>query len=140
MGYMEKLEELIHKEVDKEVAKGSLTPDSIRTIGYGIDVIKDLREIEKCDMEMSEGYSGHYPNRGYNIMPYYAYDDMSMDGRSYARRRDSMGRYSRDDSPSMGYSRENKIDQLQRMMDSASDPEERETYRRLIVRMENEKH
>jgi len=139
MADMRKLEELIHKEIDKEVEKGSLTPETMKTIGCAVDTIMDIHKIEKIDMEMSEGYSGHYPNRGYNIMPY-SYEDMSMDGRSYARRRDSMGRYSRDDSPSMGYSRENKIDQLQRMMDSASDPEERETYRRLIVRMENEKH
>lgn len=136
---LDRLSDLIMKEIEAETNKGSLTPDSVRTIGYGVDILKDITCMKKDESEMDKGYSGHYPNRGYNIMPY-SYEDMGIDGRSYARRRDSMGRYSRDDSPSMGYSRENKIDQLQRMMDSASDPEERETYRRLIVRMENEKH
>lgn len=132
---MHKLEELIGREIDKEVAKGSLTPDSIRTIGYAVDVVKDLREIEKCDKEMQEGYSGHYPQRGYNIMPYYSYDD--MDGRSY-QRRDSMGRYSRDGgSYREGYSRDEKIDHLEKMMNEAKDPEEKEMYRKLLIRTEN---
>ena len=39
--------------------------------------------------------------------------------------------YSRDDGMS-------KIDQLQKMMDDAKDPEERETLRRLIVHAENQ--
>lgn len=73
-------------------------------------------------------------------MPYYSYEDS---GNSYARRRDSMGRYSRDgqmngSSYRQDYSRESKIDTLQRMMDESKSPEEKESLRRLIVHMENE--
>ena len=140
MADMRKLEELIYKEIDKEVAKGSLTPETMKTIGCAVDTIMDIHKIEKIDMEMEEGYSGHYPQRGYNIQPYYSYED----GGSYApRRRDSMGRYSRDgqmndSSYRQDYSRESKIDQLQRMMDESKDPNEKESLRRLIVHMENE--
>lgn len=156
---MNKLEELIYKEIDKEVTKGSLNPESMKAIGDGIDVIKDILEMEKCEMEIEQGYSGHFPQRGYNIMPYmygsYEGGGGSNEsyarggGGSYARRRDSMGRFSREGGGSYensyrrggggGYSRDEKIDSLQRMMDEASDPDEREAYRRLIVKMENEK-
>ena len=136
---MRKLEELIGREIDKEVAIGSLTPDSIRTIGYAVDVVKDLREIEKCDKEMQEGYSGHYPQRGYNIMPYSYADPMMMQDNSFAQRRDSMGRYSRDGGSYRdgGYSRDEKIDHLEKMMNEAKDPDEREMIRKLIIKAEN---
>lgn len=134
-----KLCDLVKREIDKEVAKGSLTPDSIRTIGYAIDVVKDIKTIEAMEEYGDDGYSGHYPDKGWRVMPHYAYDEMPE--RSYARRRDSMGRYSRDDYDSSyrGYSRDEKIDHLQRMMDESKDPDEKETIRRLIVKMESER-
>lgn len=136
---LEKLETLICAEIDKEVAKNSLTPDTVRTIGYAVDILKDIKTMRKDEMEMEEGYSGHYPGRGYNIMPYYAYDD-GMDGRNYARRRDSMGRYSRGGSYARGdYSRDEKIDRLHRMMDEAESDAEREAYRKAIIQLENGK-
>ena len=133
-----KLCELIHREIDKEVAKNSLTPDSVRTIGYAVDVLKDIKTIEAMEDEYG-GYSGHYPERGWQVRPFYSYNDMPDN--SYARMRDSMGRYSRDDMPDgsyRGYSRNNKIENLERMMNEAKDPEEREMYRKLIVKAENE--
>jgi hypothetical protein len=137
MGDYKKLCDLLDREIDSEVAKGKLTPDSVHVLGAAIDIVKDIKTIEAMEEEYG-GYSGHYPNRGY--MPYYAYD-AGMDGMSYApRRRDSMGRYSRDmdNSYRQDYSRESKIDQLQRMMDESKDPNEKESLRRLIVHMENE--
>ena len=140
MGDYKKLCDLLDREIDSEVAKGKLTPDSVRVLGAAIDIVKDIKTIEAMEEEYG-GYSGHYPDRGY--MPYYAYD-AGMDGMSYApRRRDSMGRYSRDgqmngSSYRQDYSRESKIDQLQRMMDESKDPNEKESLRRLIVHMENE--
>lgn len=118
---------LVDAEIDKEVAKGSLTPETIRTIGYAIDVIKDIKTIEA--MESEYGYSGHYPERGWNVRPYYSYEDAP--DYSYARRRDSMGRYSRED----GYSR--KMDDLERMMNEARSEDERELYRKLIEKERN---
>lgn len=137
MEKFDRLCNLISAEIEKEVVKGSLSPDTIRTIGYGIDILKDLKEIEAMEEASHDGYSGHYPERGWNIRPYYSYDEMdmrmAMDGndRSYAQRRDSMGRYSR------GYSRDERIDTLQRMMDDAKSESERESIRKLILQMEN---
>ena len=148
MGDFKKLCDLVTAEINKEVAKGSLSPDTIRTIGAGIDVLKDIKDMERDDKMEEQGYSGHYPERGWQVMPYYAYDD----GMSYARRRDSMGRYMRsrdsyDDgsydemydgrSNRRGYSRDAKIEQLEDMMNHAKNDAERESIRKLIVQMEN---
>lgn len=124
-----KLCDLVNREIDKEVAKGSLTPETIRTIGFGIDVVKDIKTINA--MEEEYGYSGHYPERGWQVRPFYSYGDMP--DRSYARGRDSMGRYSRE------YSYDEKLDHLERMMDMAKDPEEREMYRKLLAKAEKER-
>lgn len=144
-----KLCTLILGEVNKEVAKNSLSPDAMRTIGVAIDTLKDIKEMERNEKMDEQGYSEHYPNRGWNIMPYYAYDDMNM--ASYApRRRDDMGRFMRsrdsydgsyDDyegrSNRRGYSRDAKIEQLEDMMNHAKNDAERESIRKLIVQMEN---
>jgi len=83
----------------------------------------------------SEGYSNGYSNGYYPRYPYYMYDGEM--GNSYARgrganaKRDSMGRYSRDDGYSMndGYSRDTK-EELRMMMDRAKDEREREALRK----------
>lgn len=150
MGDFKKLCSLIEAEIAKEVNKGSLAPDTIRTIGAGIDVIKDVKQMERDEKMDEQGYSGHYPERGYNIMPYYIHDGMPYDdGMSYARRRDSMGRFMRsrdsyDDGSyddmsrsRRGYSRDEKIDTLERMMENAKNDTERESIRKLILQMEN---
>lgn len=150
MGDFKKLCDLVTAEINKEVAKGSLSPDTIRTIGAGIDVLKDVKEMERNEKMDEQGYSGHYPERGYNIMPYYFQSMPYDDGMSYARRRDDMGRFMRsrdsydgsyDDyegrSNRRGYSRDAKIEQLEDMMNHAKNDAERESIRKLIVQMEN---
>lgn len=71
----------------------------------------------------------------------YSNDDMQS-GNSYARKRDSRGRYSRDyysrDGRSMGYSRDDKarmIEQLEDMMQDAKSDMEREALRNCINQM-----
>lgn len=120
-----KLKDLVYREIDKEVEKGTLTPDTVRTIGCAVDILKDISTIDAMEDYGEDEYSGRYH------MPYYAYDDMG--DRSYARKRDRMGRFSR-----RGYSRDDKIEHLERMMNEARDEGEKELYRKLIVRMENE--
>ena len=143
MGDYKELCDLIDREIAKETAKQSLTPDTVRTIGYAVDILKDIAELKKMDMEMEQGYSGHYPERGWSVTPFYAYDnDMSMDRQSYAQRRDGMGRYMRSYDGSYrggrgGYSRDEQIDSLRKMMDGAKNEQEREAIRKAIVTMEN---
>lgn len=80
-----------------------------------IDILKDITTIDAMHKADNDGYS-----RGWDV------------DYSYARGRDSRGRYmSRDD----GYSRNDKedmIDKLTAMMRSARTDEERESYRKMI--------
>ena len=76
--------------------------------------------------EMSEGYSGMmYPR-------YYGddYMDGRSYGRSYARRRDSMGRYSR------GYSGDEMADELHALMEKAPDERTKKEFKKFIEKIE----
>ena len=87
-----------------------------------VDILKDITTIDAMHKADHDGYSGTNMDysRGWDV------------DYSYARGRDSRGRYmSRDD----GYSRNDKedmIDKLTAMMRSARTDEERESYRKMI--------
>lgn len=85
------------------------------------------KNILKGDEMEEESYSGDYGRR-------YAYDypDDTSYGRSYARRRDSMGRYSRRYSGD-----EAMLDTLRDMMESAPDERTKAEYRKFIAKMES---
>ena len=95
MEKMKKLCELIESELSKIAEKG-LTTSNLETAYKLVDMYKDLKNTEYWEikgeyydtvlMEMQGGYS---QNDGYSMME----DDYSMRG----RKRDRMGRYSRDD-------------------------------------------
>lgn len=94
MEKMKKLCELIESELGKIAEKG-LTTSNLETAYKLVDMYKDLKNTEYWEtkgeyydtvlMEMQGGYS----ERDYSMME----DDYSMRG----RKRDRMGRYSRDD-------------------------------------------
>lgn len=91
------------------------------------DTIKNIDKI--CALEDGmDGYSGarhwvrgHYSRDGRTVPEY-------MDGYGYARRRDSMGRYSREDG------RDEMMSHLSAAM-ATSDEEDREMIRRLMDKM-----
>lgn len=95
MERMKKLCELIESELGKIAEKG-LTTSNLETAYKLVDMYKDLKNTEYWEtkgeyydtvlMEMQGGYS---QNDGYSMMD----DDYSMRG----RKRDRMGRYSRED-------------------------------------------
>ena len=95
MEKMKKLCELIESELSKIAEKG-FTSTNLDTAYKMVDIYKDIKNMEYWDtkgeyydtvlMEMQGGYS---QNDGYSMME----DDYSMRG----RKRDRMGRYSRDD-------------------------------------------
>lgn len=97
MEKMKKLCELIESELGKIAEKG-LTTSNLETAYKLVDMYKDLKNTEYWEtkgeyydtvlMEMQGGYS----ERDYSMMA----DDYSMRG----RKRDSRGRYSRDDGMS----------------------------------------
>lgn len=95
MEKMKKLCELIESELSKIAEKG-LTTSNLETAYKLVDMYKDIKNTEYWEtkgeyydtvlMEMQGGYS---QNDGYSMME----DDYSMRG----RKRDRMGRYSRED-------------------------------------------
>lgn len=124
MEYMYKLKDKLCEELEEIARKPELSAGDLETIHKLTDTIKN---IDKISMLEDEGYSRA---GGWEIDGRGVYER----GSSYRRRRDSMGRYSRDrDEYSQGYSRDSYHDgrdrmkqQLQEMMrEAGSDHEKR---------------
>ena len=115
---MKELYELKDKLCDelKEYGKKDMSAGSLDVVDKLAHTIKN---IDKIIQSHEDGASGYYP-----------YDDRSYRG-SYARRRDSMGRYS-----SYGYSRHSLTEKLRELMDEAPDDKTRSEIQRLVDKME----
>ena len=125
---MENLKYMLMDEVNEYERKGKLSSGDLPTIHMLTDTIKNICKINMLDEE--EGYSregGNWNARG-------SYEG----GESYARRkRDRMGRYSREGSY-RGYSRDSAKDymmeQMEEMMREA-DPKDKEALRKCMDTM-----
>ena len=149
MHYMEDLKDLLCAELEDYAEKGKksgkMSMGDLDSIHKLTDTVKNILKIDLLESE--EGYSedGHYMGEGriYGT----SYDDGMRRGvgYSYARgrgryaKRDSMGRYSRDDGYMRrdgGYSREDgkayMMEQLEDMMEDAEKPAEKEALRRCM--------
>ena len=149
MHYMHDLKDLLCAELEDYAEKGKksgkMSMGDLESIHKLTDTVKNILKIDL--MESDEGYSedGHYMGEGriYGT----SYDDGMRrgGGYSYARgrgryaKRDSMGRYSRDDGYMRrdgGYSREDgkayMMEQLEDMMEDAEKPAEKEALRRCM--------
>jgi predicted component of type VI protein secretion system len=125
MDELYELKEKLCKEL-KDYGSKELSAGSLSTIDSLAHTVKNLDKI--IEAYEDEGNSGYYP---------YAYDDGmnrggrsyngSYRGRSYARRRDSMGRYSR----------EGLADKMRDLMDEAPDERTRQEIQRMIEKFEN---
>lgn len=137
----ENLKEMLCEELETYAKKGELSAGSLEVIHKLTDTIKNIDKIEM--LEEDGGYSrdgGDWEARG-------SYRDGSSyrGGSSYAgRRRDSMGRYSRDGGMSMrrgGYSRDDGkdeiIEHMRDLMGMAESEEEKQAIRRCISQLEN---
>ena len=100
------LKELLCEELEKYGDKRELSAGSLDVIDKLAHAAKNVDKLIEAD----DGYSGRY-----------------MPDRSYARRRDSMGRYSRD----------GMADKLRELMKDAPDEHSREEIRRLADKMES---
>ena len=114
---MKELYELKERLIDelKDYGKKDLSGSALTAIDTLAHATKNVCKI----IEDSDGYSGNYP---------YAYDDGMGRGSyrgSYARNRDSMGRYSR----------HSLSDKLRELMDEAPDDRTRMEIKRLIDKM-----
>lgn len=108
--------ESLKKEIRQLNSKPDISPTELDRLYKAVDIIKDIKTIEAME---EAGYSNDYP---YDDMSYtrgrYSYEGR---GNSYARGRDSMGRYTSRDEGSMVH--ENKehlkrqIEEMQAKLD-----------------------
>lgn len=165
------IKDIMEDELKQMSKKEQLTKEDVCLIGEMVDIVKDIETIEAMKDAAAQGWSNDYGGnyaRGYSEEYSNAYSNRSRnsydgrrgrdndnDGRyseagSYARGRDSMGRYTsreggssyRGNSYEEGYSRHSKeemIKNLESMMMNARTPEERESYRNTIEQMQMSK-
>ena len=158
MHYMHDLKDLLCAELEDYAEKGKksgkMSMGDLETVHKLTDTVKNIMKIDVLKEEAGCSEDGTYMGEGriYGT----SYDDgMHRDGGySYARgrryaRRDSMGRYSRDDGMSYarggrgmrgGYSRDDgkhyMMDRLGELMDEASTPTEREALKKCMQALE----
>lgn len=132
MEYMYKLKEKLCDELEEIVNKGEWGAGDLDIIHKLTDTIKNIKKIDM--LEEDDGYSRD-GNWEADMRGTYGR------GSSYrGRKRDSMGRYSRDGRMG-GYSRHNAKDgmmmHLHEMMEEAEGEREREKIRRFMEQMES---
>lgn len=154
MHYMHDLKDLLCAELEDYAEKGKksgkMSMGDLDSIHKLTDTVKNILKIDMLEGEAGYSEDGAYMGEGriYGT----SYDDGMRRGvgYSYARgrgryaKRDSMGRYSRDDgymrrdgrSMRDGYSRDEgkayMMDQLEYMMEDAEKPAEKEALRRCM--------
>jgi hypothetical protein len=151
MHYMHDLKDLLCAELEDYAEKGKksgkMSMGDLETVHKLTDTVKNILKIDMLEEEGGYSEDGHYMGEGriYGT----SYDDgMHREGGySYARgrryaKRDSMGRYSRDDGMMYrggmrgGYSRDDgkhyMMEQLEEMMEEAEKPAEKEALRRCM--------
>lgn len=125
------LKDMLCRELDEITRKGELTAGSLDTVDKLTHSIKSIETIIAMN-EAQDGESGYYPHMG----GYRSYDGM----RSGARRRDAMGRYSREYRRN-GYSRDDARDEmiadLKELMQNAPDEHTKKRFQGFIRELEN---
>lgn len=129
MDYMYDIKEKLCRELENYADKGDLSVGDLDTIDKLAHSVKSLATI----MAM-EGYSGEYSgeysrkySRGYSNE--YSGRGSSRES-SGARRRDSMGRYSRDDGM------EHIVRSMRELMNKTSDPRAKDAIRQAVSEIE----
>ena len=139
MHYMHDLKDLLCAELEDYAEKGKksgkMSMGDLESIHKLTDTVKNIMKIDVLKEEGGYSEDGHYMGEG------------RIYGTSYARgrtraKRDSMGRYSRDDGMMYrggmrgGYSRDDgkhyMMEQLEEMMEEAEKPAEKEALRRCM--------
>ena len=135
--------ELADQELGSVAQSGRFrSREEIHSVYELIDIAKDIICIERWEDEDYEMRGDSYNDGMSYDRDGRTYRNSYDDGESYARRkRDSMGRYSRDyDGRSMrGYSRDGKesyMENLRRMMDEAPDDQTRQSIKRMLDNMQ----
>ena len=135
MEYMHELKEKFCNELEEIANKGELGAGDLEIIHKLTDTIKNLDKIGMLEDGYSQAGDWEIEGRAYNR------------GNSYARRkRDSMGRYSRD-GRAMRYrddrmysrdeAKDDMMEQMEALMAQAGSEKEREAIRRCMSQLEN---
>lgn len=126
------LKEMLCKELE-EYGQKELTAGSLDVVDKLAHAVKNINKIIEAyeEEEYSNAGGGSYArggNRGGRSYRGYSREGGSYRGGSYAQRRDSMGRYSRDDGMIM---------ELRELMKDAPDDRTRQEFQSFISRIEN---
>ena len=148
MHYMETLKDLLCAELEDYAEKGKkankMSAGDLEAIHKLTDTVKNILKIDMLEEEAGYSEDGHYMGEGRIYGTSYESGYSERGGSSYARgrgryaKRDSMGRYSRDDGMRYrgGYSRDDAksymIEQIEEMMEEAEKPTEKEALRRCM--------
>ena len=126
MEYMYELKEKLCRELEEVARKPEMGAGDLELIHKLTDTIKN---IDKIDALEDDGYS-----RG---------GDWEMEGRgrynrgsSYARRRDSRGRYTSDRRYSRDDAKDRMIEQMEQLMNGTQNEREREIIKRAMEQLE----
>lgn len=133
------LKDKLHDELEEIARKPEMGAGDLELAHKLTDTIKNIDKI--CMLEEGEGYSeavdggdygrgSSYANRGKHYVRGHYSHDGGMDRGGYSSRRDSRGRYSRDDG------RSEMMEHLEMAMDTATD-QDRETIKRFMHQLEN---
>lgn len=110
--------ENLKKEIRQMNVKPDISPTELERLYKAVDIIKDIKTIEAME---EANYSNAYPYSYDDGMSYARGGRYSYEGRggnsynSYARGRDSMGRYTSRDDGSMHESKEHLMRQIEEM-------------------------
>lgn len=154
MHYMHDLKDLLCAELedyaDKGKKSGKMSMGDLDSIHKLTDTVKNILKIDMLEGETGYSEDGAYIGEGHIYGTSYDDEMRRGVGYSYARgrgryaKRDSMGRYSRDDGYIRrdgrgmrdGYSRDDgkayMMEQLEDMMEDAENPAEKEALRRCM--------
>lgn len=131
--YMHELKEKLCEELEEIARKPEMSAVDLEAVHKLTDTIKNIDKIEM--LEEDDGYS-RAGNWEADMRGTYGR------GSSYrGRKRDSMGRYSRDgrmDGYSLHNAREAMMEQAHEMMENATNEREREAIRRFMAELERD--
>lgn len=116
-------------EKTRKIKNGGMSDGDLETIDKLTHSLASVKKI-MAFMEDDEEYSGYYPMGGSYRESYRG--SYARNGGSYARKRDSMGRYSGE----RGYSRNDLADKMRDLMMDAPDDRTRQEIQRMIEKLE----
>lgn len=130
MRTLEELREKFCKELDEIARKDDLSAGDLETVHKLTDTIKNIDKIYMLDDDVHSGAGERNTKGRFNDDYVRRYDG----GSSYARgrKRDSMGRYSREDG------KEHMISKLEDMMEDADNDRVKSAIRKCINELERE--